>query len=197
MSPHDQWFFHNMNQMVHGVVKAPNLDLSNRELIESHIHAVWLATLRLEFKMSIVELLDRSDANYPLIGEIQERIYDPHVAKEAEELALSFAKDLRPLIEKEAPWFTEDYVRLIIKNAPESFDRAFDRWRNLHRATLAQMEKAYRITSGHGYQQDEKASAQKRYNDAVRQLAVLESTHSTQNSDFYPYRYLATGPSGL
>ena len=191
MSPHDQWFFHNMNQMVHGVVKAPNLDLSNRELIESHIHAVWLATLRLEFKMSIVELLDRSDANYPLIGEIQERIYDPHVAKEAEELALSFAKDLRPLIEKEAPWFTEDYVRLIIKNAPESFDRAFDRWRNLHRATLAQMEKAYRITSGHGYQQDEKASAQKRYNDAVRQLAVLESTHSTQNSDFYPYRYLA------
>ncbi|MBN0002105.1 hypothetical protein JTL74_33185, partial [Pseudomonas aeruginosa] len=27
LSPHDQWFFHNAEQMVHGVVRAPTLDL--------------------------------------------------------------------------------------------------------------------------------------------------------------------------
>lgn len=191
MSPHDQWFFHNMNQMVHGVVKAPNLDLSNRELIESHLHAIWLSTLRLELNASIVDLLDRGVKDYPLIREIEERIKDPHAAQDAEALAIAFARDLRPLISNEAPWFTEDYVRLIIQNAPESFDRAFDRWRNLHRATLAQMEKAFKISAGHGYPADEKQSAQRRYNDAIRQLAILESTKTTQNSDFYPYRYLA------
>ncbi|MEI7560758.1 MAG: helicase-related protein, partial [Actinomycetes bacterium] len=45
MSPHDQWFFHHSDEMVHGVVKSPTLDLCNRDLIESHIHAVWLASV--------------------------------------------------------------------------------------------------------------------------------------------------------
>jgi len=191
MSPHDQWFFHNMNQMVHGIVKAPNLDLSNRELIESHLHAIWLSILRLDMNASIVALLDLRDAAYPLIREIQERLADVHTARDAEQQALAFARDLRPLIQNEAPWFTDDYVRLIIQKSPESFCNAFDRWRNLHRATLAQMEKAFKISSGHGYPPDEKESALRRYNDANRQRAILESTTTTQNSDFYPYRYLA------
>ena len=42
LSPHDQWFFHHASDMVHGVVKAPTLDLANRDLVESHLHAVWL-----------------------------------------------------------------------------------------------------------------------------------------------------------
>ena len=43
-SPHDQHFFRNPRAMVHGEVRAPLLDLANRDLIQSHLQAVvWLA----------------------------------------------------------------------------------------------------------------------------------------------------------
>ena len=42
-SPHDQHFFHDPKEMVHGEVRAPVLELANRDLIDSHLQAVWLA----------------------------------------------------------------------------------------------------------------------------------------------------------
>lgn len=46
-SQHDQYFFKRPDNMVAGTVSPPRLDLSNEELIRSHIHAVWLAELDL------------------------------------------------------------------------------------------------------------------------------------------------------
>jgi hypothetical protein len=42
-SPHDQYFFRDPKAMVHGEVRPPLLDLANRDLVESHLSAVWLA----------------------------------------------------------------------------------------------------------------------------------------------------------
>ena len=42
-SPHDQYFFRDPKAMVHGEVRAPVLELANRDLIDSHLQAVWLA----------------------------------------------------------------------------------------------------------------------------------------------------------
>lgn len=42
-SPHDQYFFERRNDMVAGVVRPPALDITNEELVRSHLHAVWLA----------------------------------------------------------------------------------------------------------------------------------------------------------
>ena len=42
-SPHDQYFFRDPKAMVHGEVRPPLLDLANRDLVESHLPAVWLA----------------------------------------------------------------------------------------------------------------------------------------------------------
>src|SRR5690606_1302884 len=47
-SPHDQYFFRDPRAMVHGEVRPPLLDLANRELIESHLNAVWLACTGVE-----------------------------------------------------------------------------------------------------------------------------------------------------
>ncbi|MBN0911332.1 hypothetical protein JTM69_35310, partial [Pseudomonas aeruginosa] len=58
LSPHDQWFFHNAEQMVHSVVRAPTLDLSNRDLIDSHLQAVWLASTQVPLDDSIAPMLD-------------------------------------------------------------------------------------------------------------------------------------------
>ncbi|NLJ10861.1 MAG: DEAD/DEAH box helicase, partial [Treponema sp.] len=49
-SPHDQWFFANAADMVHGIVKAPTLDLSNRDLIDSHLDAIWLSCLEVKIE---------------------------------------------------------------------------------------------------------------------------------------------------
>jgi hypothetical protein len=58
MSPHDQWFFRHATDMVHGIVRAPTLELANRNLIESHLHAIWLAEVRCELETSIAPLLE-------------------------------------------------------------------------------------------------------------------------------------------
>jgi len=42
-SPHDQYFFERRNDMVAGIVRPPALDITNEELVRSHLHAVWLA----------------------------------------------------------------------------------------------------------------------------------------------------------
>ncbi|SEC26677.1 DEAD/DEAH box helicase [Rhodobacter sp. 24-YEA-8] len=42
-SPHDQYFFNRRNEMVSGQVRPPALDITNEELVRSHMHAVWLA----------------------------------------------------------------------------------------------------------------------------------------------------------
>ena len=42
-SPHDQYYFGSREEMVSGIVRPPALDLANRDLVEAHLHAVWLA----------------------------------------------------------------------------------------------------------------------------------------------------------
>src|SRR6202040_1852963 len=42
-SPHDQYYFGDRAAMVSGIVRAPTLDLANRDLVEAHLHAIWLA----------------------------------------------------------------------------------------------------------------------------------------------------------
>ena len=42
-SPHDQYFFQQPKAMVHGEVRAPILELANRDLIDSHLQAAWLS----------------------------------------------------------------------------------------------------------------------------------------------------------
>ena len=56
-SPHDQYFFRDPKAMVHGEVRAPLLDLANRDLIDSHLQAVWLSCVDQPLDPCIAELL--------------------------------------------------------------------------------------------------------------------------------------------
>jgi hypothetical protein len=56
-SPHDQYFFRDPKGMVHGEVRPPMLDLANRDLVESHLSAIWLACTEEPLSPSISELL--------------------------------------------------------------------------------------------------------------------------------------------
>lgn len=191
MSPHDQWFFHHSDQMVHGVVKAPTLDLGNRDLIESHLHAVWLAAVRRTIDTSIAPLLDLQEPGKPLEPALAEAVSDPDVAKRALEAATmviaQVADELRDL-----PWFTPEYVSQVINSSARAFDASFDRWRKLYEATHQQMASADAINKSPATSPADRENAKRRYLDASNQLKLLLKTGGGQNNDFYTFRYLAS-----
>jgi hypothetical protein len=191
LSPHDQWFFNNADQMVHGVVRAPTLDLANRDLIDSHLYAVWLACTQTPLEDSIAPMLDLDQSGKPLKQPLYEALRSPAVQQRALVSAGRVIDQLAGEL-KDSPWFTQDYARQVIDNAARAFSGALERWRALFDATRQQMDMADRIVKSHTASHTERQNAQRRYGDAARQYAVLLKSGNGQNNDFYTYRYLAS-----
>lgn len=191
LSPHDQWFFHHANEMVHGIVRAPTLDLANRDLVESHLQAVWLANAHIALDVSIAPMLDLDQPTKPLIKSYQDALHDPAVTQRAQESAARVIAQLQQELAG-SDWFKPDYVEKVIERAPQAFSDALERWRVLFDATRTQMNMADQIVKSHTASHAERQNAQRRYGDAARQYAVLLKTGNSQNNDFYTYRYLAS-----
>ena len=64
-SPHDQHYFQNPQEMVSGAVKAPSLELANRDLIEAHLHAVRLAESQQALDGNIPRVLNLHEDGLP------------------------------------------------------------------------------------------------------------------------------------
>ena len=192
-SPHDQWFFAHRKDMVHGVVRAPTIDLSNQDLVDSHLHAIWIACLEREVAASIAGVLDLDKNGKPVRGDLHQRMLEPAVGRraieESRQFLSTFSSELSALV---APWYVDDYARQVVDQAPERFDGAFERWRKMVEATLKQMELADKVIKSHSVTARERDDARRRYGDASRQYDVLLKARSSLNSDFYTYRYLAS-----
>lgn len=77
VSPHDKHYFADPVKMVSGIVQAPRIDLTNEELIRSHINASVLSFLNAdEFKPSLIELIDISAGSYKLKSDIKAKYQD-------------------------------------------------------------------------------------------------------------------------
>ncbi len=184
LSPHDQWFFHHANEMVHGVVKPPTLDLANRDFVEGHLHAVWLACAQVALDHSIAPLLDLNQTEKPLVKKYHDCLNDPAVQSRAQHSAAGVVAQLKNELDG-SDWFSPTYVQQVIEQAPACFSSALERWRILFDATRTQMNMADQIVKSHTASNSERQNAQRRY-------AVLLKNGNTQNSDFYTYRYLAS-----
>lgn len=191
LSPHDQWFFHHIDQMVHGVVKPPTLDLTNRELVESHIHAIWLASLHYSIPTAIRPMLDLEHGDLPLLPEVKEAIESGSAAVRARVAAAAFFEQIRATIEP-TPWFQPGFIDQVIEGSPGAFNAALDRWRQLYKATQEQLTRASAIADSPAYPQLERDNANRRRNDAHAQLNLLLRERGGQNNDFYTFRYLAS-----
>jgi Distinct helicase family with a unique C-terminal domain including a metal-binding cysteine cluster len=73
-SGHDQYFFQRPKDMVAGAVAAPQIDLTNEDLLKAHVHAIWLAETGLDLKRSMLDLIDAGAPDLPLKSEVQEHI---------------------------------------------------------------------------------------------------------------------------
>ena len=93
-----------------GAVAPPRIDLANQELVEAHLHSVWLALLGLKLGRQMVDVLDLEDAAYPLLPEVRAQL----------ELSASRSEDilraLREVVElggaeiERAGWFSSEWL---------------------------------------------------------------------------------------
>ncbi len=194
-SPHDQYFFRDPKAMVHGEVRAPILDLANRDLIDSHLQAVWLSCVDQPLDACIAELLVLNDAGRPLDPDIKATLKESRVADRAGErirrVLELVADELTPEL---APWYTgrDAWSDAIVAAAAARFDEAFNRWRDLFAAAEEQRDAARRTMDDYSASYRDKRAAQTRHAQALDQLNLLQRGKNALSSDFYTYRYLAT-----
>jgi ATP-dependent helicase YprA (DUF1998 family) len=192
LNSHDQYYFRRRAEMVAGQVRPPRLDLANEALLRAHVHAVWLAQLRLPLGTSIETVLDTDRDDLPLRKQIRAQLQLSEAARQEIE------QRVRELVAADqgllagSGWFSDRWIKDTIAQAPERFDRAFDRWRELYRAATRQLESAQTDLLLACTEKDQE-QAMRRQQEAVRQRnLLLQIDTQREESDFYPYRYLAS-----
>ena len=195
-SGHDQYFFKNRQNMVAGIVTPPCLDLTNEDLIRSHLYAIWLAKTGISLGHSILEVLDVTQEGYPLRPEIKDQIAlseEKFKACLAECYSLLKSCSFEP---EKNEYLLNEWLETTLRDAEKAFDRAFNRWRKLFKIAYSQLQKAHeyerQFALGSRLSSTEKAKIKAMRQEAERQLALLRCEDTRpEESDFYPYRYLA------
>ncbi len=193
--PHDQYYFRTPQAMVKGIVRPPAIDLANRDLIEAHLHAVWLAESKRELAADIPHVLDLKDSGLPVQPDIAEAFSAVDLSARA---AISMQRILRSveseLTDTAAPWAVDRkaLAEATAAAAATRFSGAFTRWRQLYEGARAQLVDANRRSEMHGLSGAERREAKIQQAQANEQLALLERGTATGGSDFSTYRYLAT-----
>ena len=192
LNSHDQYFFHHKEEMVAGSVRPPRLDLANEALVRAHVHAVWLAQVRLPLGQSIEQVIDTAHDNLPLRTKAAGAIQLKEPARE--ELRRRVREILAPdtgMLEQTG-WFSDAWIERTLDEAPQQFDRAFDRWRELYRAANRQLEQAQHDLR-RARRREEQEDASRRQEEAIHQRnLLLQINVAREEGDFYPYRYLAS-----
>ncbi len=190
---HDQYFFRHREAMVVGSVRPPRLELANQALLRTHIHAEWLAEVGLPLKESIGDVIVLEDEEaLPLREDVRQQLQLSEARRQRvlERVMQALARDHERL--QQTAWWSEQWVREVIAGAAERFDRAFDRWRELYRTVQAELLAAQQRLQIPRLSRDERNEAQQKMNQAVRQRSLLlQEDVQREESDFYPYRYLA------
>ena len=190
---HDQYFFGRRSEMIAGAVAPSRMDLQNEELVKAHLYSTWLSLAGLSLGNGMADVLDLNDPAYPIStdkraaieGQSRERIFNNAVALSRG--IVRRAQDIRS-----ASWFSEGWIEETLRSAPEQLDGAFDTWRELYRSACDLRDRARRVSDDPHVSGDERRAAERRETEARREIVVLlNQTNRQEESDFYPYRYLA------
>jgi len=192
LHPHDQYFFHHRQEMVAGNVRAPQLDIVNESLLRAHLHALWLAEVRLPLRQSIEEVIDTSQKDLPLRPEVQAAIQLSESTRQRLRQRMRRILQADEDLLRTARWFSNAWLDRVLEEAPQEFDRAFDRWRELYRMAIHQRDTA-RAEEDRARTREDQNRARAKQDEARRQLnLLLQVDVAREESDFYPYRYLAS-----
>jgi len=192
INSHDQYFFNRRTEMVAGSVRPPRLDIANESLLRAHIHAVWLSEVRLPLGQSVEQVIDTDLQDLPLRENAAAQIRLSEASRVAvRERILRILGADRGILQ-DAGWYSDQWLDGVIERAPEKFNDAFNRWRELYKAAKRQRDAA-RAEEDRARTRDDQARARARQDEARHQLNLLLQVGVTrEEGDFYPYRYLAS-----
>ena len=203
LSPHDQYYFQDPPGMVHGQVSPPTLDLSNEDLIESHLNAMWLNETGKALPKTVAGMLDmNSPDKMPMLQEFIEQMDTDVIRDRTSRRAIRLMAMLKPELQAVRDvWLSKEgdleqavasWLDKKIRGAFTTFNSSLQRWRDLYASTQNQLEAAHKITSNPAAGERERNTANKRYGEAKTQLDLLLNATTGYNSDFSTYRYLAS-----
>ncbi|GAB6875587.1 DEAD/DEAH box helicase [Thermaerobacter litoralis] len=186
---HDQYYFDRPAGMVAGAVAPPAFDLTNQDMVRSHLQAMWLATTGIDLGNSMETVIDIQQEALPLRESVEAKLtLSPErrawLHEQVKQLLNSLAEEL-----EQAGWYQPGWEDQVLTEAPVAFRAAFNRWR-----TLFQQARERFVPQSAFAQADETAWITMR--QALRERAVLlnqgeGSERQPEESEFYPYRYLA------
>ena len=194
-SPHDQYFYREPARMVAGTVAPPRIDLRNRDLVRSHVHAIWMEGARPDLGRTLTTVLDLESGNgrrpLPVKGALRDELRSPVHRGAARARADAVIAEIRPELEGTA-WFHDRWVDEVLDRIERSFDSACDRWRGLYRAAVRQRELHHAVIGDHSRPEAERNHSRRLRAQAESQIRLLTEAEGVYEGDFYSYRYFAT-----
>lgn len=198
-SAHDRHYFSKQADLVAGTVVAPRLDLCNRELLSTHLHALALSETGLsDLRNSVEDILDTdAGSDYPLSRKAKDdlALSDKAIA-DIRRIFDRVIADFREKLTARESWFNEDWTTLRLRGMDKALDDSINRWRTLRRSAEAILRKNTAELDKGVYKQnsDEFKAAKRAIDQAQRQIDLLRNDADGKNgeiAEFYPFRYLA------
>jgi ATP-dependent helicase YprA (DUF1998 family) len=194
-SPHDQYFYRSPSRMVQGVVAPPRIDLGNRDLIRSHIHAIWMGCATPDLGKTLTTVLDLTPTDgklpLPVRESLTRELRNPVHRASAMTKATALVGELQDQLAG-AAWFHDKWVSEILDQIERSFDGACERWRSLYRSAVRQREMHHRIIGDHSRPETERNHSRRLRAQAESQIKLLTEAEGVYEGDFYSYRYFAS-----
>jgi len=187
-SAHDEHFFRHKEKMIAGQVAPARMDLTNKELVEAHLHSVWLSEVNLGLQHSIVDLLDLDEPGYPLRPEVA---FAVNLSQNRQARVVGAFRDVIGS-SITASWLTPDWHERTVREAATTFNRALDDWRELYKSATEQLSAAQKVALQPRKSKEDRQAAERKEQEAKRERALLSNEGGITESDYYPYRYFAS-----
>ena len=204
-SAHDRHYFKHQTELVAGTVHAPRIDLLNRELLITHLHALAISAIGLpglhtegNERPSLMRLVAEEDPAMPLSPDVVQGLEIGPATLDSlkatfRRVIADFADELQSATNA---WYSDDWIDQNLGVLSMHVDKAMERWRKMYQSARTLLTHATQpIESGFLKVGSEEYRKYKRLQDqANRQLNLLRNDQGgfAALSEFYPYRYLAS-----
>ncbi|MBI4831509.1 MAG: DEAD/DEAH box helicase, partial [Candidatus Lindowbacteria bacterium] len=144
---------------------------------------------------SIADMLDLNQDDLPLNSDVAQQI---ELSEQRMRRCLDSCREIMRQCEPDlgaAGWYSDDWLNAVVRNSSREFNGAFDRWRELYKTAHRQLVDAQETTRNahrNRLSREEQQEALRREIEAQRQKDLLCKWVNRDDSDFYPYRYLAS-----
>ena len=203
MNQHDLFFFKQPSRMVSGMVKPPQIDLTNEDMIRSHLHAVWLteaagSTVRFSLGKNLGDVLD-IDTNDPssklpsckIRSNIWECLHNDVIREKARTRCLEIVHSVETLLKKDTTWYNDQWCDDVLRKLPLCFKEACQRWIDMYLSAKKQQDFQHSIVCDQSRSSSDKKMAKMLRKQAESEIDLLSSDKNVEKSDFYSYRYFA------